>query len=204
MRLMISAHKSIWAGHYSNQLLLENTRTCVLHWVIVNCSLSEWVSSVHSLSLSLFLSVFLVLFLSLSLCVCLSLSINQSLSLSLPLPPFLPPSLPLSLSLSLSLPLSLPPSRWSWLLLQNFYSYLSCADIDKIKKCIEKMSGGDSVKSAPFSLTSIPRISTLKPQPLTKLLTVKKSVTLFSSLLARSESSEVSFCISEHAHAVTL
>ena len=141
-----------------------------------------------SLSLSFSLS-FLFCF-CLYLSVFVSLSINQSLSLSLPLPPSLP--LSLSLSLSPSLSPSLPPSRWSWLLLQNFYSYLSCADIDKIKKCIEKMSGGDSVKSAPFSLTSIPRISTLKPQPLTKLLTIKKSVTLFPSLLARSESSEVS------------
>ena len=146
-------------------------------------------SGCHLFTLSLSLSLCLSCSVSFSISQCLSLSLLINLSLSFsppssfPLPP--PP-------LSLSLPLSLPPSRWSWLLLQNFYSYLSCADIDKIKKCIEKMSGGDSVKSAPFSLTSIPRISTLKPQPLTKLLTVKKSVTLFPSLLARSESSEVS------------
>lgn len=86
-------------------------------------------------------------------------------------------------------------------MLQNFNSYLSSEDIENITEGIRravKEMGDEDMIPAPFSLTSIPRIAVFKPQTLAPLLTVRKSVTLFPSLLASSDADKVSiqfFCL---------
>jgi hypothetical protein len=89
-----------------------------------------------------------------------------------------------------------PVNRWSWSLIENFHSYLSDRDIDRIsngiREAIRQLEMNTEEKVvAPFPLSSVPHVVLFKPQPLSSILSAKQSSTLFPSLVSSDDSNKV-------------